>query len=113
MTERHATKVVLVLCGDEAIQGSLRALIDDAGCRAVTCPSLAQARARLATAQPVLVLVDPLLHEEAASAFADVCGLAVIPMRTSSTGVRRFAKHSTGAVRWLRELVTQHCRIGP
>jgi hypothetical protein len=113
MVEGDPLDVVLVICGDEAIQGSLRALIADAGCRSVVCSSAAEAGRRVEHLRPVLVLFDPILQAECEAAVAGLCTLVAIPVRTSSTGVRRFAKRTTVAVRWLRDLVTQHCQRGP
>ena len=58
--------------------------------------------------RPVVVLVDPLLAE-ACQALASLCPLVTIPLRVSSTGVRRMAKRNEAAVRWLTAVVAQYC----
>ncbi|HEY2744003.1 MAG TPA: hypothetical protein VGL86_05255 [Polyangia bacterium] len=70
---------------------------------------------RKAEQPAVLVLVDPLLLAESTAAFAGngACPVVAVPVRTSSTGVRRIAKRSDAAVRWLRGLIADRCAVAP
>ena len=109
-----ASKIVLVVCGDRAIQEAIRRIVEAAGCH----PSLlatVDAAVKRKSEQPtaVLVLVDPLLMAESAQAFGPTngCPLVAVPVRTSSTGVRRIAKRSDAAVRWLRGLIAERTAV--
>ena len=101
-------KLVLVVCGDRAIQDSVRRIVEAAGCRAALVTGCEAATHELERAAAVVTLVDPLLAE-ACRPLASVCPLVIIPLRVSSTGVRRMARRNESAVRWLTALVAQHC----
>jgi hypothetical protein len=110
-----ASKVVIVVCGDRAIQEAIRRIVEAAGCQ----PSLTatvDAALKRRTEQggaAVLVLVDPLLLAESTAAMGTNggCPVVAVPVRTSSTGVRRIAKRSDAAVRWLRSLIAERCAV--
>lgn len=102
--------MVLVVCGDRAMQESLRDIVVDAGCRMIAVCDVAAAAERLTRVRVVLALVDPLLVA-ACTSLAAHCHVVAIPVRTSSNGVRRISKRAESA-RWLREIVTQRCRVG-
>src|SRR4051812_17190551 len=103
-------KVVLLICGDRAMQEVLRVIVASAGCRMVAAGSVAAAERRLERQRPVLILVDPLIGAPAAACLGHDGHVVEVPVRTSSSGVRRIAKHNDGAVRWLKDLVATRCR---
>jgi hypothetical protein len=103
-------RAVLVICGDRAMQEALRRIITAAGCHPLLAGNVELALQMRAERTPVLVLVDPQLAVPCASALGEgVCPIVLVPVRTSSSGVRRIAKRSDAAVRWLSGLVAERC----
>lgn len=107
------SKTVLILCGDRAMQEALRRIVEAAGCHPLLAGTIELALQKRAEQPPVLMLVDPLLVAQCSSAFANDAGIPIVPVpvRTSSTGVRRIAKRNDAAVRWLHGLVSQRCAV--
>jgi hypothetical protein len=106
-------KVILVLCADRTIQTSLRKVVEEAGCRASVCETVATAQRTLERTTAVLILSDPLLAAAAKVALAASCPIVEFSVRTSSTGVRRMAKRNDASVKWLTGLVESHCVTKP
>jgi hypothetical protein len=105
-------KAVLVVCSDRAMQEALRRIVAAAGCHPLLAGTVDIARRLRAEQIPVLVLADPQLAVECSSVLGDgVCPIVAVPVRTSSTGVRRLAKRSDAAVRWLTGLVADRCSV--
>lgn len=102
-------KVVVVVVVDQALWESVDALVRSAGCKAVHATTVEQAGKLLVRTRPVLMLFDPGFEAELGALGTDGCPATAIPVRVSSTGVRRFAKRSGDAVRWLKQLVAQQC----
>ena len=101
-------KVVLVVCPDRTIQDAVRRVVEACGCRAVVTAAVEAAVAEVDGARPVVALVDPRLGGACAVLQAR-CTVAEIPLRVSSTGVRRMAKRNESAVRWLTALMASRC----
>ncbi len=101
-------QLLLVVCRDRAMQEALRDSAARAGWRTLAATSIAAAEPMLARQRPALILVDPALGD--ASALARHAPVEPIPVRTSSSGVRRLAKHSEGAGEWLRSLIERDGR---
>ena len=104
-----ACRVVLVLSSDRGLCASVDKLVARARCRAVAVPDCAAAERSIERVRPVLVLVDPLRRDALSARVRARCAVAEIPIRTSGSGVRRLAKPTTGAVRWLTGLVAERC----
>ena len=102
-------KIILVVAADATMQESVRLIIEAAGCTTLVAPSIAHAKKSLRSTKPVLVLIDPVWREDAESQLGSMVPIVEIPVRTSSTGVRRVAKRGTAATRWLQDLITQRC----
>ncbi len=111
-----ASRIVIVVCGDRAIQEAIRRIVEAAGCQPSLTATVDAAVQRKSEQPAVLVLVDPLLLAESTVAFGSngsngSCPVVAVPVRTSSTGVRRIAKRSDAAVRWLRGLIAERCAV--
>jgi CheY-like chemotaxis protein len=106
-----AGKIVLVLEDDQTLQESVRRLVQDAGFKVVTARSLPEAMQLLnRITRPCLILFDARTREglEAMAKLGATYPLASIPVRVSSTNVRRMAKRSV-QLAILREMLLQHC----
>ncbi|MDB4970200.1 MAG: hypothetical protein JWN44_5889 [Myxococcales bacterium] len=106
---RDGPKVVLVVAAEKAMQDSVLAIIEAAGCAPLIAASGAIATTLCQATRPVLVLVDPVCHADVSARLGAGLRIVAIPIRTSAAGVRRVAKRRTAAVRWLREIVETHC----
>lgn len=104
-------RMVLVLEDDHNLQESVRRLAERLGYRVVAARSLGEAKRLLSRiARPCLVLLDTLMKEglEAMAQLGSQYPLATIPVRLSSTSVRRMSKKSVH-LDLLREALKQHC----
>jgi len=105
------SKMVLVLEDDQNLQESVRRLAERLGYKVVTARSLPEAKQVLERiARPCLILLDTLMKEglEAMAQLGSAYPLATIPVRVSSTNVRRMSKRSVH-LDLLREALEQHC----
>ena len=103
--------MVLVLEDDHNLQESVRRLAERLGYRVVAARSLAEAKQLLQRiARPCLVLLDTLMKEgiEAMAQLGAQYPLATIPVRLSSSSVRRMSKKSV-QLELLRATLEQHC----
>jgi CheY-like chemotaxis protein len=103
--------MVLVLEDDHNLQESVRRLVEAGGYKVVTARSLAEATSVLErVARPCLILLDALMHggREAMAELGTRYPLATIPVRVSSSNVRRISKRSVH-LDLLRETLKQHC----
>lgn len=107
-TESRA-RVILVVVADAAMQDSVRVIIEAAGCTPLVVPTIAHAKKSLCSTKPVLILIDPVWRDGAASQLGAEPPIVEIPVRTSSTGVRRVAKRGAPATRWLQNLIAKRC----
>ena len=107
------SKTILILCSDRAMQEALRRIVEAAGCHPLLAGTIDLAKSKRVEQSPVLMLVDPLLVAECTAAFSTDAGVPIVPVpvRTSSTGVRRIAKRNDAAVRWLSSLVNERCAV--
>ena len=106
-----ATKWVLVMEDDQNLQESVRRLVERCGFKVVTARSLTEAKRVLGRiARPCLILLDTLMNEglEAMAQLGAQYPLATIPVRVSSSNVRRMTKRSVH-LELLREALQQHC----
>ena len=106
-----ASRLVLVLEDDHHLQESVRRLAERLGYKVVSARSLHEAKSVLARiARPCLVLLDTLMKEglEAMTLLGAQYPLATIPVRVSSSNVRRMSKRSVH-LDLLREALQQHC----
>lgn len=104
-----ARKVVLIISSDRGLSQAVDRVVARARCRGVAVRDCAAAERALEQILPVVILVDPLRHDELTARVRAVCAVVAIPVRTSGSGVRRLAKASTEAVRWLTDLVAERC----
>jgi hypothetical protein len=104
--------VILVITSDVVMQESVRLIVEAAGCHALGVPSIALAQERLRSVEPVLILIDPLWQADAVSQLGPEPPVVEIPVRTSSSGVRRVAKKGAAATRWLQALISERCSAG-
>lgn len=104
--------VILVIASDVVMQESVRLIVEAAGCKALVVPSIALAQERLRAAEPVLILIDPLWQDDAVTQLGPEPPVVEIPVRTSSSGVRRVAKKGAPATRWLQALINERCSAG-
>jgi CheY-like chemotaxis protein len=103
--------MVLVLEDDHGLQESVRRLVEHAGLRVVTARSLTEARTLLRRiARPCLILLDTLMQggREAMAQLGAEYPLATIPVRVSSSNVRRMTKRAV-QLEQLRATLQQHC----
>jgi CheY-like chemotaxis protein len=103
--------MVLVIEDDHNLQESVRRVAERMGFRVVAARSLSEAKQLLARiARPCLVLLDTLRKEgrEAMAQLGADYPLATIPVRLSSSSVRRMSKKSVH-LDLLREALKQHC----
>jgi CheY-like chemotaxis protein len=106
-----AGKIVLVLEDDRTLQESVRKLVEGHGFRVVMARSLPEAQRLLdRITRPCLILLDMLMHEgrEAMAKLGAHYPLATIPVRVSSSNVRRMSKKSV-QLDVLSEMLLQHC----
>lgn len=106
-----STRMVLVLEDDHNLQESVRRVAERLGYKVVSARSLSEAKNLLTRiAKPCLVLLDTLMKEglEAMAQLGSQYPLATIPVRLSSTNVRRISKRSVH-LDLLREALKQHC----
>jgi CheY-like chemotaxis protein len=104
-------RLVLVLEDDQNLQESVRRLAERHGYKVVTARSLSEAKRVLERiAKPCLILLDTLMKGglEAMVQLGSEYPLATIPVRLSSTNVRRMSKRSVH-LDLLREALEQHC----
>lgn len=103
--------MVLVLEDDKNLQDSVRRVAERLGYRVVSASSLNEANSLLERiARPCLILLDALMKGglEAMAQLGSRYPLATIPVRLSSTNVRRISKKSVH-LELLREALQQHC----
>lgn len=106
--------MVLVLENDRTLQDSVRKLVERSGYRVVTARSLSEAQSLLERiTRPCLILLDTLMTEglEAVAKLGAHYPLATIPVRVSTSNVRRMSKKSV-QLDVLRDLLEQHCGAG-
>lgn len=106
-------RVVLVISSHRGLCDSIDKIVARARCRAVVVPDCATAERVIDHLRPVLILIDPLRREELSARTRGMCDVVEIPIRVSGSGVRRLAKASHDAVRWLTGLVAEHCAATP
>jgi CheY-like chemotaxis protein len=105
------SKMVLVVEDDHNLQESIRRLVERCGYRVVSVRSLAEAHSTLKRiARPCLILLDTLMKEglEAMAQLSAQHALVTIPVRLSTSKVRRMSKRSVH-LDLLREALLQHC----
>jgi hypothetical protein len=108
-----ARKVVLIISTDRGLTESVDKIVARAKCRAVAVRDCTAAERAIERVRPVLILLDPLRPDEPSARLRGMCIVVEIPVRTSSSGIRRLAKPGTEAVRWLTDLVADRCATGP
>ncbi len=104
-------RLVLLLEDDRTLQESVRKIVEKAGYKVVTARSLPEAQQLLERiTRPCLILLDTLTRQgfEAMNKLGQQYALASIPVRVSSTNVRRISK-SAVQLDVLRDLLQQHC----
>jgi hypothetical protein len=106
---RGARKVVLIVSSDHGLSDAVDKMVARAKCRAVAVRDGVAAGRAVEQVRPVLILVDPLRRDELPARVRASCAVVAIPVRTSGSGVRRLAKASSEAVRWLTDLVAERC----
>jgi hypothetical protein len=104
-----ARKVVLIISSDRGLCDSVDKVVARAKCRAVAVRDSAAAERAIERVRPVLILVDPVRRDELPSQLRAMCTVAELPVRSSGSGVRRLAKPSSEAVRWLTGLIAERC----
>jgi CheY-like chemotaxis protein len=104
-------KMVLILEDDHALLDSVRKLVENFGYHVVTARSLTEAQSQLERIRrPCLILLDALMQggREAMAQLGAHYPLATIPVRVSSTNMRRITERSVH-LELLRAALEQHC----
>lgn len=103
-------RIILAVTADRGMQDALAAIIAATGCDAVIANDAEDAARRMRGRHVAFVVADPACLAEVTARFGTLAGVVELPVRVSSTGIRRIAKPRDAAIRWLQAQLEARCR---